>query len=60
MSLIDIALEAAGSSSSLIRRTISKIAIERLATSTTARPLPFSLWSAVPKPAEPGRAGAGQ
>ena len=57
MSLIDIALEAAGSSSSLIRRTISKIAIERLATSTTARPLPFSLWSAEPKPAAPGVQG---
>ncbi len=57
MSLIDIALEAAGSGSSLIRRTISKIAIDRLATSTAARPLPFSLWSAVPKPADPATQG---
>lgn len=57
MSLIDIALEAAGSDSSLIRRTISRIAIDKLAQSTRARPLPFSLWSEAPKPADPNVAG---
>jgi prostaglandin-endoperoxide synthase 2 len=57
MSLIDIALEAAGSDSSLLRRTISKIAVDKLAASTNARPLPFSLWSAVPKPADPATQG---
>ncbi|MEP6501943.1 MAG: peroxidase family protein [Betaproteobacteria bacterium] len=57
MSLIDIALEAAGSDSSLLRRTISKIAVDKLASSTSPRPLPFSLWSPVPKPADPATQG---
>lgn len=57
MSLIDIALEAAGTDSSVIRRCISRLAIEKLASSTLSRPLPYSLWSAVPKPADPNVQG---
>jgi prostaglandin-endoperoxide synthase 2 len=57
MSLIDIALEAAGSDSSLVRKSLSKLAIDHLASSTTPRPHPFSLWSAIPKPADPDVAG---
>lgn len=51
MSLIDIALEAAGSDSSLIRKSISRLAVDHLASSTPPRPHPFSLWSHIAKPA---------
>lgn len=57
MSIVDIALEAAGTDSSVIRRCISRLAIEKLASATLSRPLPYSLWSAVPKPADPNVQG---
>ena len=57
MSLIDIALEAAGSDSSLVRKAISRIAVNQLASSTAARPRPFSLWSNVAKPVDPNIQG---
>ena len=57
MSLLDIALKAAGSDSSAIRKAISRIAVGQLAGATPSRPLPMSLWSPIGKPADPNVQG---
>lgn len=57
MSLLDIALQGAGSNTSEIRKAICRIAVDRLASSTVPRPLPLSLWSSVDKPDDPNCQG---
>lgn len=56
MSLIDIKLEAANNSP-LIRKAISRVAVDHVASMTPARPRAFSLWSHLPKPADADQQG---
>ncbi len=54
MSVVDIALQGgAGADGPSLRKVISKLAVDKLASSTPPRPLPMSLWSPVDKPAAP-------
>ena len=57
MTLLDVALKAAGSDSSMIRRAISRLAVGQLASATPSRPLSMSLWSPVARPSDPDRHG---
>ena len=57
MSLLDFALQSAGSNASEIRKAICRIAVDKLASATPPRPQRMSLWSPVDKPADPDRQG---
>lgn len=58
MSVVDIALQGgAGSDGPSLRKVISRLAVDKLASSTPPRPLPMSLWSPIDKPAAPDLQG---
>ncbi len=47
MSVVDIALQGAATDGPTFRKVISRLAVDKLASSTPPRPLPMSLWSPV-------------
>lgn len=58
MSVVDIALQGgAAQDGQALRKVISKLAVDKLASSTPPRPLPMSLWSPIAKPADPNVQG---
>ena len=58
MSIVDIALQGgAAQDGQSLRKVISRLAVDKLASSTPPRPLPMSLWSPIDQPADPDRQG---